>query len=246
MLKKIDSKAMGRSEREWLASLHHFSFGDYYNLDNLDFGVLRVINDDLIEAGYGFPMHSHRNIEIVTYIIDGELTHEDSMGNKRTLGRGEVQFMTAGTGVAHSEYNFGTKTLRLLQIWIMTDRKGHEPAYGDYSFAAAGRQGKWQHLVSRTGGAAPVQIHQDVNFYVAEIAAGKVLDFSVEAERQAYLVLIEGGAKVNGEILDARDALESRIEHLEIVAVKDSHFLVIEMPDNHDWQLGQKLKDEEN
>ena len=131
MIRLISHKKMGRSSLGWLESWFHFSFAEYYNSDNINYGVLRVINDDTIRPGTGFDLHSHRDMEIITYVIDGELTHADSMNNQRTLKRGDVQYMSAGTGVVHSEHNLGEKPLRLLQIWILPDRRGLEPQYGD-------------------------------------------------------------------------------------------------------------------
>ena len=129
---RLDHTNMGGSNLGWLQSLYHFSFADYFNPKNLKFGKLRVINDDLVQPGTGFPTHPHRDMEIVTYVIDGELTHADSMGNERVLSRGDVQFMTAGTGITHSEYNRGEDILRFLQIWIMPERSMLTPNYGDH------------------------------------------------------------------------------------------------------------------
>jgi redox-sensitive bicupin YhaK (pirin superfamily) len=134
MLRKIESKNMGSSNLGWLRSKFHFSFAEYYNPDNIQFGVLRVINDDLIEGGTGFDTHPHRNMEIISYVVNGDLTHRDSMGDKNTITRGQVQYMSAGTGVLHSEHNFGKDLLRLLQIWIFPAENGLQPNYGDYSF----------------------------------------------------------------------------------------------------------------
>ena len=123
MLTKIESKNMGNSNLGWLKSKFHFSFAEYYNPDNINFGVLRVINDDLVQPNTGFDTHPHRDMEIISYVVNGELTHGDSMGNKNTITRGHVQYMSAGTGVYHSEHNFGKDTLRLLQIWIFLMKK---------------------------------------------------------------------------------------------------------------------------
>ena len=122
MLRKLDHNNMGKSNLGWLRSVFHFSFAEYYNPKNINFGVLRVINDDLIDPHTGFPKHPHQNMEIVSYAVDGNLTHADSMGNENTITRGHVQYMSAGTGVYHSEMNHGDETLRLLQIWILPDQ----------------------------------------------------------------------------------------------------------------------------
>ena len=161
MPRYIDSKQMGRSRLGWLDSHFHFSFAEYYNPKNIRFGALRVINDDLIQAGTGFDTHPHENMEIITYVVEGELTHADSMGNRHTLTRGQVQYMSAGTGVTHSEHNFGKERLRLLQIWIFPDQKGYEPNYGDYRVAVEDRRDRWLPLVASvedTDSPAPVRI----------------------------------------------------------------------------------------
>ncbi|MFB0917501.1 MAG: pirin family protein, partial [Clostridiaceae bacterium] len=129
MIKRIDNTKMGRSNLGWLNSLFHFSFAEYYNPKNINFGVLRVVNDDLILSNTGFPTHPHRDMEIVSYVVNGALTHGDSMGNKNTITRGHVQYMSAGTGVTHSEYNYSDETARFLQIWILPDKRGHLPQY---------------------------------------------------------------------------------------------------------------------
>jgi quercetin 2,3-dioxygenase len=229
MLRKLDNKNMGRSNLGWLNSIFHFSFAQYYNPDNMNFGVLRVINDDIIEAGTGFDTHPHRNMEIVSYVIDGELTHGDSMGNKRTLYRGQVQYMSAGTGVLHSEYNYGDKPGRLLQIWVLPDKNGYAPNYGDYLFYWEERKNKWLHFVSSKAGTAPIKVNQDVNFYSLELDADKEINFPVKEGRQAYLVQIEGSSFINDINLAAKDALEITEEDITIKAKDTSHYLLIEM-----------------
>jgi redox-sensitive bicupin YhaK (pirin superfamily) len=238
MIKYIDHKKMGKGDHGWLNSHFHFSFAEYFNPENMQFGVLRVLNDDMVQSGEGFETHPHQNMEIISYVVQGELTHEDSMGNKRTLTRGQVQYMSAGTGVLHSEFNLGKDLLRFLQIWILPDEKGYEPNYGDYRFNIEDRRDKWLALVSGTDNAAstaPVRIHQDINAYAAIISAGKSLAFEAAEGRQAYLVLIEGSAKVTGEgggqsaDLAMRDAVEITGENIVIDAKEESHVLVIEM-----------------
>lgn len=229
MLRKIDHTKMGSSNLGWLESKFHFSFAEYYNPSNINFGTLRVINDDLIQAGKGFGTHPHKDMEIISYVVDGELTHGDSMGNKNTLYRGQVQYMSAGTGVFHSEYNLGKETARLLQIWIIPDKKGYAPNYGDYKFNWEDRKNKWLPIVSPQNGDAPIKINQDSNIYVLELEKGKEIDFKVEEDRQAYLVQIEGTSAINQITLNARDGLEIIEESIEIHALETSHFLVIEM-----------------
>lgn len=236
MIRYIDSRKMGRSRLGWLDSHFHFSFAEYYNPENINFGVLRVINDDLIQPHTGFDTHPHRDMEIITYVVDGELTHADSMSNRRTLTRGQVQYMSAGTGVTHSEHNKGDELLRLMQIWIFPDTKGLDPNYGDHRFAIDDRNDRWMPIATSVGNnssAAPVKIHQDINMYAAILSKGKTMTFEVAEGRQAYFVLIEGSAKVGESIvLNERDALEAVEENVELTAPESAHILVIEMEKN--------------
>ena len=156
MLKKIDSAGLGASDLGWLRSRFHFSFAEYHDPMNVHFGVLRVLNDDLVAPGRGFDMHPHSDFEILSYVVDGALTHGDSMGNAHTLTRGEVQYMSAGSGVLHSEHNLGDKTLRFLQVWLLPDEKGRAPAYGDYRFDWEARKDRWLLIASGPDGGAPV------------------------------------------------------------------------------------------
>ncbi|MDR0827070.1 MAG: pirin family protein [Desulfovibrio sp.] len=232
MLNYIDSKKMGRSDLGWLNSHFHFSFAEYYNPENMHFGVLRVVNDDMVQPGAGFDTHPHRDMEIISYVIDGELTHADSMGNKHTLTRGQVQYMSAGTGVLHSEYNHGDKLLRFLQIWILPDRNGLKPNYGDFRFKIEDRENRWLPIatgVSNTDSKAPVRINQDINIYAAIITNGGILDFTVASGRQAYMIMIEGSADISGIRVGMRDALEIIEDTVTIKAEDKTHILVIEM-----------------
>lgn len=229
MLRKIDHKKMGRSNLGWLNSVFHFSFAEYYNPENINFGVLRVINDDLVAPQTGFSTHPHENMEIISYLVNGELTHGDSMGNKSTITRGHVQYMSAGTGIYHSEQNFGNETLRFLQIWIIPDRAGHSPNYGDYRFSMEDRHNKWQYMVSSKEGDAPIKINQDANIYSLELDKNKEISFTVAEGRQAYLVQIEGNSTINDIALGMRDAIEIIEEEIHIKANETSHFLVVEM-----------------
>lgn len=229
MLRKIDNEKMGSSDLGWLKSKFHFSFAEYYNPNNMGFGVLRVINDDLVNPHTGFDTHPHRDMEIISYVINGELTHGDSMGNKSTLKRGDVQYMSAGTGVYHSEHNLGEKLARFLQIWILPDKNGHKPNYGEYRFEWDERKNKWLHIVSSNEGEAIVKVNQDVNIFALELEENNEIDYSVEVGRQAYLVQIEGKSNINGITLKERDAMEIVEENIKIKAEELSHFLVVEM-----------------
>lgn len=233
MLRYIDSKKMGRGMHGWLDSHFHFSFAEYYDPANMNFGVLRVINDDIVQPGEGFDTHPHRDMEIVTYVVEGSLTHRDSMGNTSTLTRGQIQYMSAGTGVYHSEYNFGETPARFLQIWIVPDKTGYTPAYGEQKLNFDDRIDKWLPIAASTGNresAAPVKLHADINMFASYLNKGKELCFETKQGRQSYLVQIEGNSRVNSIGLSDRDALEITEENISIAAADTSHFLIIEMP----------------
>ncbi len=229
MLKKIEAQNMGKSNLGWLQSHFHFSFAEYYNPDNMNFGELRVVNDDLIAPGMGFESHPHKDMEIITYVIDGELTHKDSMGNESTLKRGEIQYISAGTGIYHSEHNLGTQTLRLLQIWVLPDALGHTPDYGEYRYQWDKRINNWLNIVSSKSGDSPIKINQDINILVISLYKGNKANFEVAKNRQAYVIQIEGSSDINDITLGERDSLESVEEDLEIKAQTNSHLIIFEM-----------------
>jgi redox-sensitive bicupin YhaK (pirin superfamily) len=220
---------MGRSNLGWLQSIFHFSFAEYYNPKNMNFGSLRVVNDDLVKSNTGFPTHPHKDMEIVSYVVKGDLTHGDSMGNENTLTRGQVQYMSAGTGVYHSEYNLGDNTLRFLQIWILPDNTGYKPNYGDYRFTWEERKNKWLHMVSSKSGNAPIKINQDFNIYSIELDSNEEINFPVNKGRQAYILQVEGSSSINEILLNERDAAEVIEENIYIKAKNTSHILVLEM-----------------
>jgi len=168
-------------------------------------------------------------MEVISYVVNGQLTHGDSMGNKNTISRGHVQYMSAGTGVSHSEHNFGEDILRFLQIWVFPDKENYAPHYGDYRFELEDRKNKWLHIVSSKTGDAPIKINQDVNFYVLELDKEKEISFPAKENRLAYLVQIEGTSKINDFILDSKDAMEIVEENIRIYAIETSHFIIIEM-----------------
>jgi len=230
MLKKIEAQNMFLSNQGWLESRFHFSFAEYRNFDNINFGVLRVLNDDIIHAKKGFGKHPHNDMEIISYIIEGELTHEDSMGNKETLKTGEVQYMSAGTGIFHSEMNESDKDVRLLQIWISPPKKGMTPLYGSHNYKKEEAQNKLLNIVSSQEGKATVNIYQDVNIYVSRLEKEKSFSVSIDKKRQIYFVQIEGSSNINGVTLNNADAMEITDESkLDIQALSDSHFLFLEM-----------------
>ena len=230
-LNKLPKDNMYLSNLGWLESRFHFSFANYVNYDNMSFGVLRVLNDDIIHPEGGFPTHPHKNMEIISYIVDGEITHEDSMGNAETLKRGEVQYMSAGTGIRHSEYNLNKKRdLRLLQMWILPPKNDTKPLYGSHRYKEEERQNRLLNIVSSQQGDAKVKIHQDVNIYASELEATMSLEHVIAPNRQLYFIQIEGRSLINKVELNAGDALEIIGEDkLDIYALSNSHFLFIDM-----------------
>jgi redox-sensitive bicupin YhaK (pirin superfamily) len=232
MLQKYNKESMGTSNLGWLESRFHFSFAQYHNPERMHFGVLRVVNDDIIHPRSGFDTHPHHDMEIITYVIRGEITHKDSMGNAETLGAGEVQYMSAGDGIAHSEHNLHkSQDLRLLQIWILPPAKGLPRLYGSHRYAPEAYANNLVNIVSSQDGTAPVKIHQDVAMYASRLDAGKTLKYLIGENRQLYFIQIEGSSGVNEVRLDEGDALEVMdVNSLEIRALTDSHFSFIEMP----------------
>jgi redox-sensitive bicupin YhaK (pirin superfamily) len=231
MLKKLLKENMGTSNLGWLESRFHFSFAEYRNPDNVNFGVLRVINDDIVHPDSGFGTHPHANMEIISYVVDGEITHKDSMGNEETLKRGEVQYLSAGDGIYHSEYNLNKTTdLRLLQIWVIPPKSSLPRLYGSKRYLEEDRKNKLLNIVSSEKGDAEIKIHQDVNFYVSELEKDKTLEYKINKNRQVYFVQIEGTSTINGIELNYGDAMEITKENeLTISAISNSHFLFIEM-----------------
>lgn len=230
MLKKLLKENMGTSNLGWLESRFHFSFAEYRNPNNINFGVLRVLNDDIVHPMSGFDTHPHANMEIISYVVDGEITHKDSMGNSETLKRGEVQYLSAGDGIYHSEHNLHkSKDLRLLQIWIFPPKAGLPRLYGSKKFEENERKNRLLNIVSSQNGNADIKIYQDVNIYVSE--SDKDLEFEIKENRQIYFVQIEGSSKINDEILANGDAMEIVDEKkLMIKPISNSHILFIEMP----------------
>ena len=207
------AEEQGWSAENWLRSRFHFSFAEYMAGPS-SFGVLRVMNDDLVQPHRGFGTHPHRDMEILTFVVDGHLTHQDSLNSKETLGRGSVQFMTSGTGVRHSEHNLRNKPLRFIQSWVVPRQRGLKPYYGSMvgdKVAAEARHNKWAHLASdvKESYPTPVKINQDCNVFVAELASQHTSPvLSIEGERQAYMLCIEGDITVGGTKLSAHDAAE--------------------------------------
>jgi redox-sensitive bicupin YhaK (pirin superfamily) len=231
MIDVIRSDDRGGAERGWLKSKHTFSFADYHNPDRMGFASLRVVNEDWIEASKGFDTHPHRDMEIVTYMLDGELEHKDNMGNGSTIRPGELQRMTAGTGVRHSEFNPSSDTeAHLLQIWILPERNGLEPGYEQKLFPLEAKQNQWCLVGSRDGRDGSLTIHQDVNLYSAVLDASQSIDFDMDSSRRGFVQIARGAVVINGEELVAGDAVALQDqESLSILAQQESELLLFDM-----------------
>ncbi|MEP0869749.1 pirin family protein [Trichocoleus desertorum AS-A10] len=188
-----DRNARGRTKIGWLDSYHTFSFGNFYDPGRMGFRALRVINDDRVAPGAGFPMHSHRDMEILTYVIEGALEHKDSLGNGAIIKPGEAQVMSAGTGITHSEFNSsGTDPVHFLQIWILPDEQGLKPRYEQRDFPLEEKQGQWRLIGAKDGRSGAVTIHQNVDLYVSILAAGDRLFYTLQPERYGWLQVAKG------------------------------------------------------
>jgi quercetin 2,3-dioxygenase len=196
----------GHFDHGWLNTYHTFSFADYQDPRHMGFRSLRVINDDRVAPGAGFPQHGHRDMEIITVVLEGELEHRDSMGNGAVLRPGEVQHMTAGTGILHSEFNPSRTTpLHLYQIWILPDRRGHKPGYGQKLFPEAERLNRWRLVASPDGHDGSLPIHQDAKLSVATLEPSRSLDYALAGGRYGWLQVLRGGVKLNGTELSEGD-----------------------------------------
>jgi quercetin 2,3-dioxygenase len=199
----------GHANHGWLDSYHSFSFADYYDPDHMGFASLRVINDDTVAPAQGFGTHGHRDMEVITYILDGALEHKDSMGNGSVIRPGDVQRMSAGTGVQHSEFNPSkSEPVHFLQIWIQPDKQGAKPGYEEKHFDADSRRGNLRLLASKDGRQGSVSLNQDANLYAALLDGPQRLEHTLAKGRQAYVHLARGSATVNGEKLHGGDAMK--------------------------------------
>ncbi len=202
------AKERGHANHGWLDSYHSFSFADYYDPQHMGYSVLRVINEDRVQAGSGFGTHGHRDMEIISYVLEGSLGHKDSMGTGSTIIPGDVQRMSAGRGVQHSEFNpSGEKPAHFLQIWIQPDQKGVAPSYEQKHFAAAEKRGKLRLIASPDGKDGSVSIHQDAKLYAGLFDGDEQADFAIGAGRQVYVHVARGSITANGNALNAGDAL---------------------------------------
>lgn len=231
MIDIIRSESRGAAERGWLKSRHTFSFADYHNPDRMNFASLRVINEDWIEAGKGFDTHPHRDMEIVTYMLDGSLKHKDNMGNGSVIHPGELQRMTAGTGILHSEFNPSSdEQAHLLQIWILPEQKNLQPSYEQKLFPLELKQNQWCLVGSRDGRDGSLTIHQDVSMYSATLDASAELGCDVGESRHGFLHVARGSIEMDGEELVAGDAAAMQNQgSLTLRAIENSELLLFDM-----------------
>ena len=224
------SNERGHAEHGWLDSYHTFSFANYYDPQWMGFRSLRVINDDLVMPGAGFGTHPHRDMEIITYILSGALEHKDSMGNGRVIRAGELQYMSAGTGVQHSEFNPSKdESVRLLQIWIQPDRKGTPPRYAEKSFASAA-PGALHLVTSKSGRDGSIAIHQDADLWLARFNGGERVSHPLAEGRHGWLHVAEGEVTLNGNTLTGGDAAAlNGATLLELSAAKPSQVLLFDL-----------------
>ncbi|MDH3240926.1 MAG: pirin family protein [Alphaproteobacteria bacterium] len=225
------SEERGSANLGWLASRHSFSFGDYFDADHMGFGPLRVINEDWVRPGAGFATHGHRDMEIVTFVIEGALAHKDSTGGGSTIHPGNVQRMTAGTGVRHSEYNASdTEPVHLLQIWILPDEAGLAPGYEEKLFDLDGDGGALTLIAAPGGREGSLTIHQDAAVFHGRLADGGSVTHAPEPGRKLWIQVISGALAVNGTQASAGDGLAVSDEaRLEIAGARDAEFLLFDM-----------------
>jgi redox-sensitive bicupin YhaK (pirin superfamily) len=226
-----NSNDRGHADLGWLDSRFTFSFADYYDPQHIHFRTLRVMNDDHIAAGAGFPTHPHRDMEIVTYVLDGALEHRDSMGNGSVIRPGDVQYMSAGTGVTHSEFNASDKEpVHLYQIWMFPDQKGRKPTYDQKHFAENGKRGKLRLVVSPDGRDGSVKIRQDNELYAAVLASGEKVQHTLKPERHAYLQVARGSVTLNGQPLETGDgAAISEEKSINLTGVINAEVLLFDL-----------------
>lgn len=232
MISAIPSAERHHGQFGWLDTHWHFSFGDYYDPKNLHWGALRVFNDDIIQGGGGFDLHPHQDMEIVTVVYEGELRHQDDLGNAGVIHPGEVQVMSAGRGIVHGEHNNSpTDLVRLLQIWIMPRHKANTPRWEQRQFDPQARVNKLLPVVS--GGNIPgtLRIDQDASVYLSTLRAGNRVDHNLATNRKAYLFVVTGKIDLNGKMFRAGD--QARIDResaLSIGAAEDAEFILLDLP----------------
>ena len=226
-----DRNARGQSKIGWLDSKHTFSFGSFSDPNRMGFRTLRVINDDRVVPGAGFGTHGHRDMEILTYVLEGALEHKDSLGTGSVILPGEAQVMSAGTGITHSEYNHSqTEPVHFLQIWILPDKQGIKPRYEQKAFPIEEKRGKLRLIAAKDGRDGAVTINQDVNLYVSVLEPGDVVNYDVQPDRYAWLQIAKGIATLNGEELRAGDGVQISVEEqLEISTEVGAEILLFDL-----------------
>lgn len=226
------SEDRGHIDHGWLNARHSFSFGNYHDPENMGFRVLRVINEDVIAAGMGFGTHPHRDMEILTYVIEGALQHKDDMGNGSVIRPGDIQWMSAGTGIRHSEFNPSPDDpTHLLQIWILPDREGRRPDYAEKNFSADARRDQLRLVASGDGADGSINWGQDARLFATILSAGKDAALDLAAGRHAWIQVVRGALDINGENLGSGDgAAVSDESRIEIKAGEESEFLVFDLP----------------
>jgi hypothetical protein len=224
------SKDRGYADHEWLRTYHTFSFASYFDPQHTTYRALRVINEDWIQAGKGFGTHPHENMEILTYVIHGQLEHKDSMGNGSVIHTGELQRMSAGTGVIHSEFNPSEEDTHLIQIWISPERSGLLPEYEQQNILEHKKSNELTLLASQTGRANSLTVHQDMNLYLAQLDQDNILNYTLEPERHVWVQIVEGSLKMNGVILHTGDGAAVDDEKtLHFIAEVNTEFLLFDL-----------------
>lgn len=221
MIERIDAAKRYLASHDWLSTYHLFSFADYFDPANMNFGVLRVFNDDTIDAHNGFGMHGHRDMEIVTIMLEGELTHTDSMGNSRTIRKGDVQYMSAGSGVMHSEYNHGDEPVHLYQIWLLPRHKNTTPKYGEKQFGEV-EKNKFIAVASGDSADGSLAIDSDATLYICDIEAGQKVSQTVSPGRGVFVYVQEGSVMINGESFSAGDQARITSESQLLFSTNDA------------------------
>lgn len=221
--------SLGAANHGWLDAHHHFSFADYYDPDRMSWGAIRVWNDDIIAPQSGFPPHPHADMEIITYVRSGAITHKDSLGNEGRTGAGDVQVMSAGSGIRHAEYNLENEPTTLFQIWIIPDRKGGSPSWGAKPFPKGDRSGAWQVLASGfADDADALPIRTDARVLGATIKAGESLTYEVGNNRNAYMVPATGLVEIDGQTAHARDGVAIGEGAITITAIEDAEIVLVD------------------
>jgi hypothetical protein len=232
MIEKRDFNSLGAFKIDWLDAKHHFSFGHYHNPNRMGWGALRVWNDDIIQPGTGFDPHGHADMEIITYVREGAITHKDNQGNQGRTEAGDVQVMSAGSGIVHAEYNLESEPTRIFQIWILPKQKGGKPSWGAKTFPKAERSGSFEVLASGFDeDVEALKIRTDARVLGAFLKAGETATWTLSPERHAYLALAKGSATVNGVALAERDgaAITGETE-ITITASQDAEVVLVDAP----------------